>query len=69
MVEIFKTNIDCECMAQKVEKIVMENFQNISINFDLEDCDRILRVEGEIIPSTKISTTVQNMGLICEILD
>ena len=69
MVEVFKTNIECECVAQKVEKIVIENFQNIQINFDLEDCDKILRIEGEEIPIAEIIKTIQNVDVFCEILE
>lgn len=69
MVEIFKTNIDCECVAQKVERIVKEKFQNLRINFDLEDCDKILRIEADNILVSEIRETIQNMGLKCEAIE
>lgn len=69
MVEVFKTNIDNDCIAQKVEKMLVEKFQNIRINFDLEDCDRILRIEGNKISVAEIRVAIQNLNLICEVLE
>ncbi|MBW8200998.1 hypothetical protein [Flagellimonas abyssi] len=35
-------------------------------NFDLEDCDNILRVETKNLKATIISTLLQNNGFHCE---
>jgi hypothetical protein len=40
-----------------------------SINFDLEDCDKILRVEGRNIPQEKIAALVTENGYQCSILE
>lgn len=69
MVEVFKTNIACETVANEVSKGLSKLFPNYKVNFDLEDCDRILRIEAENIPIALIKDTVQNMGLICEVLE
>lgn len=68
VVEVFKTNIDGECIAKKVLQSLSEISSSYKINFDLEDCDRILRVESDHISIDKIKETVQNMGLLCEVL-
>ncbi len=69
MVEVFKTNV-CEVkksniIFQKLRKHFPEN----KINFDLEDCDKILRVEGNNIFSEKIIEILKEEGHFCEILD
>lgn len=68
MVEIFKTNIDCMSMAEKVHFLLLELSPKYKINFDLEDCDKILRFEAENVRITEIITTIQKLGLTCEIL-
>ncbi|WP_228235857.1 hypothetical protein [Allomuricauda sp. M10] len=45
-IEIFKTNVEDESTAVRTVNALHENFKNVSANFDLEDCDRILRVES-----------------------
>jgi len=40
----------------------------LKINFDLEDCDKILRVEGENILNEKITGLVTESGYQCEVL-
>jgi hypothetical protein len=69
VIEVFKTNIVCQCVARKVELLLAERFPDFKINFDLEDCDRILRIEADSILVTEIMATIQSIGLMCEILD
>jgi len=40
-----------------------------SITFDLEDCDRILRVEGSSLKSEMIEEMVVKAGFECSILE
>lgn len=69
MVEVFKTNIDCLCIAGKVQLSLLEISTKFKINFDLEDCDKILRVEADNIPIIEIIATIQKLGLTCEVLE
>jgi len=45
MVEIFKTNVEEVSMASIIVEKLHQEFPAYRINFDLNDCDRILRVE------------------------
>jgi len=69
MVEVFKTNVyeaeKSDLIFQKLHKHFPEN----KINFDLDDCDKILRVEGNNILPGKIIEIVEQEGHFCEILD
>ena len=49
--------------------ILSETFPSFKINFDLSDCDKILRVEGDNIKSLGIMTLVNDNGFKCEVLD
>ncbi len=45
MIEVFKTNVeDCERATQILDAIHM-SFDGYHANFDLQDCDNILRIE------------------------
>lgn len=43
-VEVFKTNIDCPHKAQDALTGLHSLFPDYALSFDLEDCDRILKV-------------------------
>lgn len=70
MIEVFKTNVlfqkDALQIADTLEKIMI----NAKINFDLEDCDKILRIEGNNTFKNKdIMNFLKGLGYNCEILD
>jgi hypothetical protein len=46
-VEVFKTDIEDPKQAKWIIDQIEKSFANYKVNFDLEDCDRILRVEYE----------------------
>lgn len=46
MVEIFKTNVNTKKRAAKVLKYLSTQLPAYFFNFDLDDCDRILRVKS-----------------------
>ena len=45
MIEVFKTNITHQSEAETLVKLVQTVFSGYFANFDLDDCDNILRVE------------------------
>jgi len=47
VVEIFKTNVTQEKTAKKILMDFRKQFPNYNVNFDLEDCDKILRIESQ----------------------
>lgn len=47
MVEIFKTNVNGKKAAGRVLKALHMHLPACTFNFDLEDCDRILRAQSE----------------------
>lgn len=46
-VEIFRTDVGSEAKAKQCKKALSASFPGHRIDFDLEDCDRILRMEGD----------------------
>jgi len=45
VVEVFKTNVNSKSATQSIIHQLEEIVPGAKINFDLEDCDKILRVE------------------------
>jgi len=69
MIEIFKTNVKGTVQAKKIITILQEQFPDNKINFDLHDCDKILRVEGKSFCAEKIMTLVIENGFSCDVLE
>lgn len=69
MVEAFKTNVQKKAQSKMLLSILTEAFPAFKINFDLSDCDKVLRVEGDNIEALSIMILVKENGFKCEILD
>jgi hypothetical protein len=69
MVEVFRTNVRHKRQAKRLLGVLSERFPLFRINFDLEDCDKILRVEGEAICNEQIAGLVAENGYECDVLE
>ena len=70
MVEVFKTNIQSKAQARLVAGLLKKAFLEAHINFDLDDCDKILRIEGINESSTPaIVADLKKLGFKCEVLN
>jgi tRNA G26 N,N-dimethylase Trm1 len=70
MTEIFKTNVQNKTQAKRILNLLKGMFAEAKINFDLNDCDKILRVEGIKKSYLKIIVNDLNkLGFTCEILN
>jgi hypothetical protein len=70
MVEVFKTNITSKAEAALILANIHNQFPSYSANFDLQDCDRILRVKStrERVKATSLIRLVINLGYHAEVL-
>ena len=66
VIEVFKTNIQEREVAYKVSLELAKHFPNTKINFDLDDCDNILRVEGNGFSIQAVVEAAKTLGFICE---
>ena len=71
MVEVFKTNVNDNGHANLLIKEIHNRFVGYIANFDLEDCDRILRIRNHtgLVQSFLIIHLMKNMGFEAEILE
>lgn len=68
MVEIFKTNVVKIKQSKMLIKQLKNSLPKSKISFDLNDCDKILRVEGVDIESETIIEFLILNGFQCQIL-
>ncbi len=70
MVEVFKTNVADRSQADLIRDRIHSNYPGILVNFDLDDCDNILRVksQGEGIDLPIIINLLQGHGYWAEVL-
>ncbi len=69
MVEVFKTNVERREMAEQLISTLRIRFPFSRINFDLEDCDKILRIEDTQICIKTIIELMNIRGFECEVLN
>lgn len=68
MVEVFKTNVNETGLAKILVRLLLDHFPNSRVNFDMDDCDKILRIEADTITPEKIIELLQSNGCLCEVL-
>lgn len=69
MVQIFKTNVTNKKEAELLSVILSKENPDYKINFDLDDCDNILRIENLVIANNSIIIYLKKLGYTCEPLN
>ncbi len=69
MVEVFKTNVLKKTESKMLLSVLSDAFPSFKINFDLSDCDKVLRVEGDNMEVLRIMILIKEYGFNCELLD
>ena len=71
MVEVFKTNVQHEQHAKIILNEIEALFVNYRATFDLDDCDKILRVESKsgFIQSSKLIHLLSECGYVAKVLE
>lgn len=64
-IEVFKTNATNQT-AVALQALISQNFPRYQINFDLEDCDRVLRVVslGSPVQILAVIGLAQELGMV-----
>ncbi|TWI95098.1 hypothetical protein JN11_04527 [Mucilaginibacter frigoritolerans] len=68
MIEVFKTNVENSKQAAALLYLLQDQLPSAEINFDLEDCDNILRVKGNYFCPSNIIQTLADYGFECSVL-
>jgi hypothetical protein len=62
LIEVFKTTIEHHKDADRLRAQLVAVYPRLQINFDLDDCDRIMRVVGHDLPIREIITIAATLG-------
>lgn len=70
MVEVFKTDVKAYAHARMLIREIQEAFAGYSANFDLQDCDNILRITSQrkMISSSCLISFLKEYGFHAEVL-
>lgn len=68
MVEVFVTDIHTVALANQVYEQLQSLFPDARITFDLEDCDKILKIEGNHIDAELVIHLAVSLGITCRML-
>ena len=67
MIWVFKTSVQNKTQARQVTHLLNKLVTTRGKwNFDLDDCDRILRIEYEDLPVAELMSAMRTAGFICE---
>jgi len=70
MVEVFRTNVNDPAQARMLLALIHQAFSGCAANFDLEDCDKILRIESEsAVQPRLLIDLLKNFGCEAEVLN
>lgn len=70
MIEVFKTNVNRPDQATMLIDQIHQNFAEYKVNFDLHDCDNILRVKtaAKSVESESLINFLKEFGFHAEVL-
>lgn len=70
MIEVFKTDVRLAQQADMLAYEILQHFTCYKVNFDLDDCDRILRVEytDGFVDEVKVIEILNFFGFNAEVL-
>lgn len=69
MIEVFKTNVSEQQQADELIGLLLHLLPDSSINFDLEDCDKVLRIDHHLVAPDEVVALLANNGYLCSVLE
>lgn len=69
MIYIFKTSVSTKTQVKKLKPGINRILPNEKWNFDLEDCDRILRIDSEENKALEVIDLLKIQNFYCEELE
>ncbi|MGZ4012397.1 MAG: hypothetical protein ACXVPE_17290 [Bacteroidia bacterium] len=68
-IEVFRTNVKTKKNAAIVINLIRRTIPVGKVNFDLADCDKILRIEAKEIQVQTILNLLLDLGFSCHPLE
>ena len=69
MIYVFKTSVKTKTQIRKLKPHIDKMLPRVKWNFDLEDCDKILRIDSEESIVSKITGLLNIHRFYCEELE
>lgn len=66
IVTVFKTSVTKKSFANNLRKEILLYSNVMTCNFDLMDCDNILRIESNVEIAEKVIALLNDKGFLCE---
>jgi hypothetical protein len=66
MIYVFKTSVKTRKAVRQLRPQLASLLQGTQWNFDLEDCDKILRIDSQTEVTEIVSKLLHGKGFICE---
>ena len=63
---VFKTSVNTEELAEQLASGLNDLLKQSNWNFDLEDCDKILRIESDTEIAEDVIKHLRDQGFDCE---
>lgn len=67
MIEVFITNIQNTFESEEIKEGILKTYPKLKVDFDLEDIDRVMRIEGFFNPN-EIIEILTSKNYKCEIM-
>ena len=68
-IEIFKTNVQRARDAIMLANVLFERMPGSLVTFDLEDCDKVLRIKHSAVIPNEVTALLQLHGFSCQVLE
>jgi len=68
MIEVFRTNVPDPASARNMIFALHGIYPDAGVTFDLEDVDKVLRIESAIVEESKVISLMEAAGYSCRIL-
>lgn len=69
MISVFKTNINTSDERQQIVNALQDQFRVLSCHVDLDDCDKVLRIEALQLQEAAVIAFVKQEGYECAVLE
>lgn len=66
-IEVFITNIQDTSESEQIKEDILTTYPKLKVDFDLEDIDKVLRIEGFFNPN-EIIKILSSKNYKCEIM-
>ena len=66
MIRAYKTDVQNQQIADDIINALLKKSPDFRVNFDLQDCDHVLRIEGTEVETEQVTSLVEKFGSSCE---